>query len=157
MLLRSCASYSKLVYNARTSPAASIAAELHLFDQDVRGAFCELMRLSPDEDTWARAQWATSLGGLGLRSCMQHAHAAFAASVVNSASLQCAIWPALSVADVLAEPAAVAAFTALAPRLPQALSMALASGEKVSQKRLSQALDRAAFDEVLLHPATPQH
>ena len=34
---------------------------------------------------------------------------------------------------------------------------ALAEGDKVSQRRLSRAIDRAMFEGALLDPSTPQH
>ena len=69
MMLPSRASFGELVYSARTSPTALIANELGNFDQAQRSTFCELTRLDLDGDAWARAQWASGVGGLGLRSC----------------------------------------------------------------------------------------
>jgi hypothetical protein len=153
LLLRSCASFAKLLYNARTSPVCLHSAELIGYDEDVRRAFSHLTRLSPDDVTWKRAQWSTGVGGLGLRSISSHAHAAFASSVVGTAQLQCAIWKSLSVADVLAEPAVQISFQELDAILPESLSAALHSGTGVHQKSLSKALDNAARETTMQDPS----
>ena len=156
-LLRYCGSFAKLVYNTRTSPTAAIAAELHLFDRDVRGAFSEAMRLDFGDAEWSRAQWATSLGGLVLRGGWLYAHAAFASSVFGTADLQCQIWPGFT-PDVIAGDTAVAdAVAAFSPRLPRTLLLALLNGERPPQKLLSRALDRAAFEDTLRNPTLPEH
>ena len=157
LLMRSCASYAKLMHNVRTWPSPAMAEELQGFDSDVRSAFSSLTHLAPDDLQWARAVRATGVGGLGLRSVKEHADAAFLASVASSTPMQHAIWPALSLADVLAEPPVQAALTALAPMLPRSLALSLANGEAVPQKLLSRAIDRGAHDAELLSHDSPQH
>ena len=63
LLLRSCAGYTKLMHNTRTSPSSSMASELSSFDLDVRRAFEAIMNIVPDDAAWNRAQWATNIAG----------------------------------------------------------------------------------------------
>ena len=92
-----------------------------------------------------------------MRSLRDHADAAFLSSAVSTLALQCAVWPALSAADVVAEQAVQTALAALAPRLPRALVNPMAIGEPDPQKTLTKALDRLAYDGKLLDPALPDH
>ena len=80
LILRSCASFAKLVHNCRTSPPRYIHEELAAFDSDVKDAFVQFTQLVPDSAIWHRVQRSTGTGGLGLRSSERHAAAAFTAS-----------------------------------------------------------------------------
>ena len=79
-LLRSCASFCKLLYSIRVVPSHVHAQALHGFDAQVRACFEQFTCLHPEGDHWTQATLPTSSGGLGLRSVAQHSNAAFLAS-----------------------------------------------------------------------------
>ena len=158
LLLRSCAGYTKLMYNARTSPRSSMADELSVFDADVRGTLESIMNVSLDDGAWARSQWATSTSGLGLRSIARHADCAFLSSMLNTRELQAEICPALEAnVPAISEAAVESAISAISGFLAQEQAMAVISGERVSQHMLSVAIDRAEWDAMLTSPSTPTH
>ena len=157
LLLRSCSSYAKLMYSIRTTPAISQSTGLRNFDSAVFGAFSSLTQLYPREVDWNRAQWCTSAGGLGLRSVVDHADAAFAASISSTLPLQAAIFPRMSADDVMTAAPYQAALAALQPKLPAPLHAKLASGEGVTQKLLSKSLDTAALESCLADPSMATH
>jgi hypothetical protein len=156
-LLRSCSSFSKLLYNARTTPSCNITAELNRFDEDVRACFCDSLRLDTSDLEWSRAQLATRLGGVGLRSLGLHSRAAFVSSVASTVDLQCAVWSFLSPERVWAEPEVAEAIAALSDLLPQTLVVGLSNGDSISQKALSGAIDRGRFNDASRDPAVPEH
>ena len=49
IILRSCASFAKLVHNCRTSPPDHILDELAEFDSDVKDSFVQFSQLFPDD------------------------------------------------------------------------------------------------------------
>ena len=157
LLLRSCAGYTKLMYNARTSPRSSIADELSAFDLDVRRTFETIMNLSLDDAAWERTQWATSTSGLGLRSIAKHADCAFLSSMLNTAKLQTAICPTLETnVPAIREAAVERAIGAISGFLTQEQTRAISSGESVSQRALSVAIARAELDSISLDSNTHQ-
>ena len=79
-LLRSCASYSKMFFSARTTPFDIHQEQLIAFDNSVRRCFEKFSGLHPDDTQWLQATLATSVGGLGLRSLNTHSSAAYLAS-----------------------------------------------------------------------------
>ena len=158
LLLRSCAGYTKLMYNARTSPRSSMADELSAFDTDVRKSLEAIMNLSLDDAAWARSQWATSISGLGLRSIARHADCAFLSSMLNTRDLQAEICPALEAnVPAIREAAVESAIAAISGFLTQEQARAVTAGERVSQRMLSVAIDRAEWDAMLTSPSTPTH
>lgn len=92
-----------------------------------------------------------------MRGLADHAPAAFVASCLSTAALQCAIFPALSVEAIRADPALRRAVQLMEDRLPLSTLATLQAGDAVPQKVLSKALDRSAADAVMLAAATPQH
>jgi hypothetical protein len=133
LLLRSCSSFAKLLYCTRTCPSAAIEIELSRFDSDVRVCFCEALRLDLDDEEWSQAQWASKLGGLGLRSCKDHARAAFVASTASTLELQCLIWPSLSSEDVWNEPVVRQSVADLPPFFPPDVAASVCLGGRVTK------------------------
>ena len=82
MLLRTCSSFCMLAYLAR-HPSLSLKA-LELFDIDVRNYESQSTSADMTGLSWKQAQLSLSRGGLGLRSHMLHALAAYIASVCSS-------------------------------------------------------------------------
>ena len=79
-LLRSCASFGKMVFSARATPFDVHQEQLVAFDSAVRRCFEQFSGLHPDDTQWLQATLATKVGGLGLRSLSTHSPAAFLAS-----------------------------------------------------------------------------
>ena len=79
-LLRSCASFGKMVFSARTTPFDVHQEQLVAFDNEVRKCFEQFSGLHPDDSQWLQATLATKDGGLGLRSLCRHSSAAYLAS-----------------------------------------------------------------------------
>ena len=79
-LLRSCASFGKMVFCARATPFDMHQDQLESFDKSVRRCFEQLSGLHPDDKQWLQATLATKVGGLGLRSLSRHSSAAYLAS-----------------------------------------------------------------------------
>ena len=79
-LLRSCASFCKFVYIARTTPPDLVHDPLQFCDNDVRAAFAHFAGLQLSDAAWSQAQLCLSSGGLGLRSTARHCSSAFISS-----------------------------------------------------------------------------
>jgi hypothetical protein len=79
-LLRTCASFNKFVYLARTTPPSLIQQALGRCDEEIREAFASLAALQVSDRAWEQCQLSLSRGGLGLRSMVQHCAAAFVTS-----------------------------------------------------------------------------
>ena len=79
-LLRSCASFGKMVFAARTTPFDVHQEQLLLFDKAVRKCFESFSGLCPDDTQWLQATLATKKGGLGLRSLSRHSAPAYLSS-----------------------------------------------------------------------------
>ena len=67
-LLRSCASFGKMLFAARSTPFDVHQDQLSQFDKAVRVSFQQFTGLRPDETQWLQATFATKKGGLGLRN-----------------------------------------------------------------------------------------
>ena len=79
-LLRSCASFGKMVFAARATPFDVHQEQLITYDNAVRRCFQQLSGLHPDDTQWLQATLATKVGGLGLRSLSRHSSTAYLAS-----------------------------------------------------------------------------
>eukprot|EP00973_Karenia_brevis_P016208 2218486-Karenia_brevis.AAC.1 len=53
---------------------------LKSFDAEVRSTFCHVSGLLPTDQQWGQACRGLKFAGLGLRSCLLHAPAAYVAS-----------------------------------------------------------------------------
>jgi hypothetical protein len=79
-LLRSCASFCRFVYLARTTPSQLIADALKGVDSDFHDCLCRFSALQLSDTAWRQSQLSLSSGGLGLRSVALHSSAAFVSS-----------------------------------------------------------------------------
>jgi len=79
-LLRTCASFSKFVYLARTTPPTLVQQALVACDEETREAFASLSALQVSQRAWAQCKLSLSRGGLGLRSMAEHCAAAYVTS-----------------------------------------------------------------------------
>ena len=81
VLLRSCFSLPKVSYLARTCPTSPSSLNLwESFDGLIRDSTNRILGTSLSDNSWLQAQMAVVKGGLGLRSALRHASAAFLAS-----------------------------------------------------------------------------
>ena len=80
-LLRHCASWSRLVYSARTVPPELHETALDAFEQNLRGALEQLTGDTLPERSWLLAQLDITHGGIGIRDPVRHAPAAYLASL----------------------------------------------------------------------------
>ena len=83
-LLRRCASFSKFVYVARTTPPLLIRHALSECDDDIRDSLATFAALQLSDSAWSQAQLPLSRGGLGLRSVAEHCAAAFISSHIRA-------------------------------------------------------------------------
>ena len=84
MLLCTCSGVCKLAHLARATPPTLSVKALELFDLDVRDCLSQSTLVDMTDVSWNQAQLSLSRGGLGLRSLMFHAPAAYIASVCSS-------------------------------------------------------------------------
>ena len=83
-LLRSCASFCKYVYLARTTPPEYVSDVFTRCDADFRDCLSRFAALQLPDHAWSQAQLSLSMGGLGLRSVSRHCAAAFISSHLRS-------------------------------------------------------------------------
>ena len=155
-LLRTCASFCKYVYIARTTPPQLVRSALATCDVDIRTSFERFAALQLTAAAWQQAQLALSVGGLGLRSTARHCSAAFIASHtrampgVMSMSLNSAITFHAEVLDApildtvvarwMAHPPEQRSLSAKLERLDQAALLAVANpGNRIRLNSVSSA------------------
>ena len=66
LLLRYCASYSKLVYSARTAPPALLSDAMQGFDEGQRRVLEDLLAADLTDAQWHQAARGLAHAGLGL-------------------------------------------------------------------------------------------
>ena len=76
-LLRTCLSFCKYVYIARTTPPALVRDALKRCDDDIIQCFSRFAALQLSPAVIAQARLSLSMGGIGLRASHQHCAAAF--------------------------------------------------------------------------------
>ncbi|CAK9092764.1 Pentatricopeptide repeat-containing protein [Durusdinium trenchii] len=79
-LLRRCCTGGRMKYLARTTPIRHCLPGLVAFDSALRDAFCASTGLALDPQAWKQAQLPVASGGLGLRSAVDFADAAYIGS-----------------------------------------------------------------------------
>ena len=82
ILLRHCASFSKLVYSLRVVPHHKHKKALQDFDSAIRDCIELFLCCSFTDPEWSLANLSTKMGGLGLRSSEHHSPAAYISSQV---------------------------------------------------------------------------
>ena len=80
ILLRYCASFSKLVYSLRVVPHNKHKNALQSFDNAIRDCIESFLCCSFSNSEWSLASLSTKMGGLGLRSVEHHSPAAYLSS-----------------------------------------------------------------------------
>ena len=145
LLLRHCAAYCRMVFALRVTPPQLLAGAACDFDSAVRACLEHFCTGPLPSEAWLQASLSTANGGLGLRHAARHAAAAYTASL--SAVLQRCLaldpsylpaWPLNDITVTLFNGHVLAA-----DRLPTPVP------PTVRQQQLSQALDRAAVQQLL--------
>ncbi len=148
IILRHCASFSKMAFFLRSIPPQLIARAVAAFDCLVASLVRSFFPYKIDAASLSQLQLSTSLGGLGLRSSTLHHHAAFYSSLGSSLDLIRLIVGRLprfsyECLDSLR--------TQLATQLPPGFVFT-----EYSQSKLSHAIDARQF-ESLLSSLPPLH
>eukprot|EP00666_Eupelagonemidae_sp_cell4sb_P017889 gene17889-biopygen41696 len=152
LLLRNCASYGKVVHSMRVTPHDHHTAALTSFDHRVRECFERFTGLRPCDERWMQATLGTRHAGLGLRSAVAHAAAAYLASR-SACAHQCREVDAAFAWDAEEPESHVArAVRALNSRLPEADRIPPSVPSPLKQQTLSLALDKVSLSP-LLDPA----
>ena len=87
LLLRHCASWSKLVYSARVVPPILHKDAMARFGTALRRTTAHLAGQPLEDRSWHLAQLAIARGGLGLRDPTRHAPVCYVASVLQAHEL----------------------------------------------------------------------
>ena len=87
VLLRSCLSLPKICFLLRAIDTTSFQEQLQAFDNIIRGALCRLLGTAVSDMQWAQASLPVAMGGLGLRSAVDHAPGAYAVSFLAAQPL----------------------------------------------------------------------
>ena len=145
VLLRSCLSLPKIMFMLRAIDTTAFLDELAEFDNIIRGALSRILGAVLTDPQWAQASLPVAMGGLGLRSAVDHAAGAHAVSFLTCQTL---------LDGLLGE-------NTEEPRLPQPLLdlIAVKTGEEttvetlmgVSQKKVSLKVDLFNQSLLLLH------
>ena len=150
-LLRFCAGHCKLTHSIRTPPLFSNTAALQEFDTLVRECFCGLTGLHLTDLQWEQAARGLAHSGLGLRSVVRDAAAAYLASVGACAPACRELDQGYAPNGLASEPVVCLAATSFSAGLEQPLATHLALGMK--QKGLSALSDAASCLCLLSQPA----
>ena len=144
LLLRHCASYSKVVFATRVTPPSALAQAMGAFDHEVLSCLEALCGVALTAASRVQATLSTACGGLGLRSAARHSCAAYLASLLATGPRSRELDAAYSDHCHFTEPALASFNTACQPAdrlLPPAQT-------NLPQRQLSSALDQAAIVEL---------
>ena len=146
LLLRQCASFSKLVHLARSTPPSLVSEGLALLDDEVRRYISDCVGIDASDTDWLQAQLSLSRGRLGLRKLAVHCSAAYLASINNTGC------------TAPLDECTLQAVTLFNNRVPPASAISeeslLHSG--LRQKELSKRIDEYRFDQLFL-TSTPSN
>ena len=146
-LLRSCAGFVRLVHSMRCNPPGVQQHALATFDQMVRTCFGGLTGLHLTASQWQQAGRSLAHAGLGLRSTVQHAPAAYLASLGSSLSACAELDSGFSPVEVLTAPGALDALRSLNSQLDGGSQLCLEKALAFNQHALSARLDAACWDK----------
>ena len=148
-LLRSCAGFVRLVHSMRCNPPGVQQHALATFDQMVRTCFGGLTGLHLTASQWQQAGRSLAHAGLGLRSTVQHAPAAYLASLGSSLSACAELDSRFSPVEVLTAPGALDALRSLNSQLDGGSQLCLEKALAFNQHALSARLDTACWEKQL--------
>ena len=146
-LLRSCAGHCRLIHSLRCSLLLTADAGLGDFDDMVRTCFSSLTGLHLTAQQWEQAERDLAHAGLGLRSVLRDAPAAYLASVGGCVRSCRELDPNYAPAGLTSEPAVLQAVAAFNLQTQPPLPAHLAVGMK--QKALVSRADAASWERHL--------
>ena len=88
VLLRSCFSLPKMMYLLRTINPSQHQALLATFDTVIRDSITQILGVGVNDQQWSQVPLPVTMGGLGLRSAVDHSAAAYVASVIAAEPLK---------------------------------------------------------------------
>lgn len=144
-LLRACGGFTRMVHSMRCTPPRAHAAALATFDQMVRTCFGGFTGLHLEAPAWGQAGRSFAHAGLALRSSVEHASAAFLASLGSSLASCSELDGAFSRPDVVACAEVQDALVAFNAHLPPAQALPLEKAMALKQSALSACLDDASW------------
>ena len=142
-LLRSCAGHCKLTHSVRCCPLFGGAADLQEFDALVQECFSSLTGLHLTALQWEQATRGLPHAGLGLRSVVRDAPAAYLASVGGCVQACRELDPDYAPSGLASEPVVLLAATCFSASLEQPLAAHLALS--MTQKALTARSDAASW------------
>ena len=148
VLLRHCASFSKLVFSLRVVPHQNHTAALQCFDDAVRDCIESFLCCSFTNSEWSLASLSTKMGGLGVRSVVHHSPAAFLASQIACHNLCIKLDPhhICNIADQQSDShAALRDFNA---RVSPDSQLKINEHTALKQQTLSQAIDSRTMETI---------
>ena len=147
-LLRSCLSLPTLMYTLRTCVPSSLQQAYARFDDIQREAADDIIGFPLTDSAWAQATLPVSMGGLGLKSAVAHAPAAYLSSLVQSKDVVDKLLPSFSHRHDLDASLSIfrAAVTSLPPSALEKLDFV--DGD-FSQKNLSHLIDSDILSSLL--------
>ena len=131
----------------RCNPPGVQQHALATFDQMVRTCFGGLTGLHLTASQWQQAGRSLAHAGLGLRSTVQHAPAAYLASLGSSLSACAELDSGFSPVEVLTAPGALDALRSLNSQLDGGGQLCLEKALAFNQHALSARLDAACWDK----------
>lgn len=155
LLSKQCGGFCRLTYSTRVVPSNMHTATLADFDSFVRRCFTASTAVLLDDQSWRQVQLSISCGGIGLRSAKQHAEATYLSSLASSAELGGKIDPQFQVCSPSVQPFMQPVFQELLLKLPDSLRREIEAGSKPSQRNMSQAIDAACLEAMLLEEGVP--
>ena len=151
-LLRTCASYGRVMHSMRCTPPASHQEPLQQFDSMVQAAFSSITGLHLNSAQREQASRGLCHAGLGLRSATLDSPAAFLASKGTTALACEQLDPSYIAAAVVLEPAVTQATTFFNALVRHCLAPGAALSMK--QKSLTHLVDEASWQTQLGASAT---
>eukprot|EP00662_Eupelagonemidae_sp_cell21_P057168 gene57168-biopygen107387 len=155
-LLVVCCSSARMSWTVRTTPLTRMtdaglrSDTLATFDGHVRHTFEKITSFALQQQEWDVAMLPTRQGGVGLRSTLQHADAAYVSSRRSTFELCCTMDPNFCW-EASRQPAGVLATSiqSLNARLPPGKQLTLTDNTPVKQHTLSASLEAVQYIERL--------
>ncbi|CAL4144301.1 unnamed protein product [Meganyctiphanes norvegica] len=148
VLLRHCASFSKLVYSLRVVPHRSHKKALQNFDNAVRECIETFLCCSFSDPEWSLASLSTKMGGLGLRTTEHHSPAAFLSSQIACQELCAKLDPHHTWDPLSHETESYAALMDINERVGLEHQLQLNDNNCPRQQTLSQLIDKHTLDTI---------
>jgi len=88
VLLRACLALPKIMFILRTTDSTNNKVLWDTFDNITREALTRILGSPMTDIQWSQVNLPVSIGGLGLKAAVDHAHAAYASSLLSSEQIR---------------------------------------------------------------------